>query len=124
MNGEFVFSGRLNRKVEFFENVTSKDQSGESIEVENLLKSRMVHRIDAVGDESAAGDSAYGIGGGRLLALAVCKFQMRFDKDIAAKASRLFIRDFDGDWQVVGPFRLLDSRRRYIELRCRKRGED
>lgn len=112
---EYVFSGQLNRRVGFYENTVSKNDSGESVETEQLLKERFVKRVDAIGSEDEDG---------RLLALAVCRFQMRFDKDIAAKASQLFIRDFDGDWQVVGPFSLLDGRRRYMELKCRKRGED
>jgi hypothetical protein len=49
---------------------------------------------------------------------------MRFDTDIAAKASQLTINDFDGNWDVVGPMRLIDGRKRYMELRCRKRGEN
>jgi len=109
-----VFSGQLNARVEFFENTNTSNDSGEVIESKTSLGFKMTHRIDAVGDED---------NDGRLLGLSVCRFQLRFDAAIFTKASELMITDFDGDWDVVGPARLLDARRRYIELRCRKRGE-
>lgn len=113
---EKVFAGQLNRRVEFFEDTTTVNDSGESLETKSSLGHRMVKRIDAVGNEDD--------NDGRLLGLAVCRFQMRFDPDLAAKATRLTVTDFDGDWDVVSPMKLMEGRRRYMELRCRKRGQD
>lgn len=116
MMEDIVYAGQMNRQVELFENTAATNDSGESISEKSSLGKRMVKRIDALGKEEEAD--------GRLLGLAVCRFQMRFDTEIAAKASQLIVSDFDGDWDVVGPMRLLDGRKRYMELRCRKRGEN
>lgn len=116
MENNLIYSGNLNRYVFIYENTVTKNDSGESIETKALLAERMVERIDAIGRED--------VDDGRLLGLGVCRFRMRFDATIAAKASQLIISDFDGDWDVVGPMALLDGRKRYMELRCRKRGEN
>jgi hypothetical protein len=109
------YSGQLNRRVEFFENTTVKNSSGEPIETEQSLGSKFVERLDAVGNEEEDG---------RLVGLAVCRFRMRFNASIFGKGSALFIRDFDGDWEAAGSPRLLDGRKRYMEFKCRKRGEN
>lgn len=115
MEEGIVYSGQMNHRVEFFENTVESNASGESIATKTPLGAKMVERVDAAGNED---------NDGRLIGLGVCRFRMRFDADIAAKASQLIITDFDGDWDVVGPMRLLDGRKRYMELRCRKRGEN
>lgn len=112
---DVVFSGEMDAQVEFFENTTVKNEFGEAIETRVSLGKRRVKRIDAVGSQDEDGT---------LLGLSVCKFQMRFENIFALKSSTLQIDDFDGTWEVVGPMRLIDTRRRFMELRCRKRGED
>ncbi len=109
------YSGQMNRRVEFFENTTVNNSTGEPIDTENSLGSRFVKRVDAVGGEEEDG---------RLVGLAVCRFQMRYDNAIWAKGSTLFIRDFDGDWEATGSPRLLEGRKRYMEFKCRKRGQN
>lgn len=109
-------SGELNRRIEFFENTTLTNTAGESIETPSTLGKRWAKRVDATGSEDDDG---------RLIGLGVCRFQTRFDAALFAKGSKLFIRDFeDGNWEVAGPPRLMDGRRRYMEFKCRKRGED
>lgn len=108
-----VFAGQMNRRVEFFENTTQKNASGEPIETEVSLGVRFVKRLDANGSEEEEG---------RLVALALCRFQMRFNADLFTKGATLFVRDFDGDWEVIGMPRLLSGRKRYMEVKCRKRG--
>lgn len=111
---ETVRNGEMNSQVEFFENTSTKNQYGESIEEKVSLGKRHVKRIDALGGQETDGT---------VVGLAVCRYQMRYENALAAKASTLEIVDFDGTWEVAGPFRLLEGSRRYMELRCRKRGE-
>lgn len=110
-----VFSGQLNSRVEFFENTSVSNEAGESVVQKTSIGSRMVKRVDALGGEEEDG---------RLIGLQVCRFQMRYDNEIFAKSSTLIVTDFDGDWLVVAPASLLSGRRRYMELKCRKRGEN
>ncbi|WP_435624477.1 phage head completion protein [Flagellimonas sp.] len=107
-------AGEMNAKVEFFENTESINSSGELTDTETTLGTRFVKRTDSNGAEEMDG---------RIVATGVRTFTMRFDATIALKASTLFVRDFDGDWYVFGPIKLLDSRKRYMELNCRKRGD-
>lgn len=114
MANEKVYSGQMNRRVSFYKDVNAKNAQGESINTPTFLSTRFAERIDAVGNDDTDG---------KLLSLAVCRYRMRFDGVIAANASALTIKDFDGDWDVVGPVSLLGGRKRYMELKCRKRGE-
>lgn len=109
------YAGELNARVEIYENDETKNSSGELIDTEVLVVTRNVKRIDGGGSE---------IEEGRLQAIGNRKYQMRYDNTIALKASKLFVRDFDGDWQVFGPVQILGGRNRYMQLNCRKRGED
>lgn len=104
----------MNRRISFYKDVSTRNAQGESINAPTFVSTRFAERIDAIGNDD---------NDGKLLSLAVCRYRMRFDKVIAANASALTIKDFDGDWDVVGPISLLDSRKRYMELKCRKRGE-
>lgn len=108
------FSGEMNVQVEFFENTEAKNASGELVPTEQTLGKKMAKRTDGSGSENLDG---------RLEAMGTRNYQLRFDTNIAARASELFIRDVDGDWQVHGPIQLLDGRNRYMQINCRKRGE-
>ncbi len=114
MNDTRPYSGQMTHRVKFYAPVTEKNVYGEPIETEELVSERFVMRIDGTGNEEEEG---------RLLSLGICTYRMRFDAAIFAGAGKMFVRDFDGDWQVIGKPRLLDGRRRYMELRCRQRGE-
>ena len=109
-----VFSGQMNSLVEFFENTTVKNSAGEAEETRSSLGKRHVQRLDATGSQDQDGT---------VIGLAVCRYRMRYENSIALKASTLEIDDFDGTWEVVGPMQLLEGSRRYMELKCRKRGE-
>jgi hypothetical protein len=111
---KLVYSGQMNAQVEFFEINTTNNAAGEPQETRVSIGKRRVKRIDAVGAQEEDG---------AVLSLAVCRYQMRYESVFALKASQLQIDDFDGTWEVVGPMRLLEGGRRYMELRCRKRGE-
>lgn len=109
-------AGELNRRIEFFENVTVTNTAGEPIETPNSLGKRFAKRVDATGSEDDDG---------RLIGLGVCRFQVRFDATLFTKGSKLFIQDFEnGKWEVAGPPSLMDGRKRYMEFKCRKRGEN
>lgn len=110
------YAGELNRRIEFFENTTATNAAGESVETPVSLGKRFAKRVDATGGEEEDG---------RLIGLGVCRFQVRFDATLFAKGSQLFIKDFEDDqWEVAGPPRLMDGRRRFMEFKCRRRGED
>lgn len=109
-----VYSGQMNAQVKFFEIDTANNAAGEPQETRVSLGKRRVKRIDAIGAQEEDG---------AVIGLAVCRYQMRYENLFAEKASQLEIDDFDGTWEVVGPMRLLEGGRRYMELRCRKRGE-
>ena len=111
---DMVYSGQMNAQVEFFEISTANNAAGEPQETRVSLGKRRVKRIDAAGSQEQDG---------AVIGLAVCRYQMRYENVFAANASSLEIDDFDGTWEVVGPMRLLEGGRRYMELRCRKRGE-
>ncbi len=108
-----LFEGQLNRRVSFYEPVTTKNSQQEAIETPSLIGKFSVKRIDAVGGEEEDG---------RLIGLGVCRYQMRYNSEIFAKASSLFITDDDGDWDIVGPGIKMEGRNRFMELKCRKRG--
>lgn len=111
---KLVYSGQMNAQIEFFENTTVNNAAGEPLETRVSLGKRRAKRLDAIGNQDDEG---------AVTGLAVCTYQMRYENSLAAKASTLEIDDFDGTWEVIGPMRLLEGGRRYMELRCRKRGE-
>lgn len=113
---EIPGAGELNRRIEFFENVTINNTAGEPIDTPSSLGKRWAKRVDAVGSEDDQG---------RLVGLGVCRFQVRFDATLYAKGSKMFIKDFENEnWEVAGPPRILDGMKRYMEFKCRRRGED
>lgn len=109
-----VHSGEMNSQVEFFEITTVKNDSGEPQETRVSLGKRHVKRLDAVGGQEVEGT---------VIGLAVCTYQMRYENVLAAKISTLEVDDFDGTYEVVGPMQLLEGGRRYMQIKCRKRGD-
>ncbi|MEO0573213.1 MAG: hypothetical protein AAF039_16015 [Bacteroidota bacterium] len=111
---DLIFSGNLNRRVGFYHTSSINNDQGESIDAPQLLLTRFAYREDVGGEEELDG---------QLVAMQVCRFFIRFDKVIAANATALFIRDFDGDWDVTS-YGITGSRKRYMELKCVKRGQN
>lgn len=111
---QIVYSGEMNSQVEFFEITTVKNDSGEPQETRVSLGKRHVKRLDAAGSQEVDG---------AVIGLAVCTYQMRYENTLAVKISTLEIDDFDGTYEVVGPMQLLNGNRRYMQIKCRKRGE-
>ena len=114
MEVKYPMAGELNRQIEFLENVAGASSSG-VVNKENLtsLGTMMAKRLGARGNEDSDG---------RLVGVGICRYQMRFDANLFAKSSKLVVRDFDGDWQIIGPPQLLGGRKRYVEITCKKRG--
>lgn len=115
MGQDKVYSGEMTSRVSVYHMVGTKNAQGESIETETFLFKRYAQRTDAVGTDDEDG---------KLIGLAVCRYRFRYDAQMAANASALFIRDFDGDWDVVAPMAIIGNRNRYMELKCSKRGEE
>lgn len=111
---QIVYSGQMNALVEFFEITTVKNDSGEPQETRVSLGKRHVQRLDSSGGQEVDG---------AVIGLAICTYQMRYENALAAKISTLEIDDFDGTYEVVGPMQLLEGGRRYMRIKCRKRGE-
>lgn len=110
------FSGELTRRIEFFEKTWTKNLAGESVPANLSLGKRWAKRIDAAGSEEEDG---------RIIGLGVCRFITRFDATLFSKGGALVILDFENDeWEVSGPPNIIDGRRRYMEFKCRRRGDN
>ncbi len=114
MADKLLGTGDFNRRVEFFEKTYVKNASGESIKTDVSLGNRYVNRIDGVGSQDDDG---------QLLAVAVATFTMWYDPIIAIKASQLIINDGGIEWEIAGPFQMVDSKGRQMKLKCVARGE-
>lgn len=111
---DFPFAGQMTSRVLVLENTTTKSPGGELLEALNEIGTRSARRADRTGNE---------VENASLQGVAFTTFTLRYEEAIAVKASQLVIRDFDGDWQVVAPMAVVGGRRRYMDLKCRKRGE-
>jgi len=106
------FAGLMNREVEFFKNEKQNTDTNERATVAVSLGKKRVQRIDVSGREEEDG---------KIMSLSVCKFILRFDKDVLINGTKYYIQDLDGKYQVnsiniTGP-----GRNRFLELKCSSR---
>jgi hypothetical protein len=106
------YAGLFNREVEFFKMEKQNTPTSERASVPVSLGKKRVQRIDVSGQEEEDG---------KLMSLSVCKFIMRFDRDILINGTKYYIQDLDGKYQVnsiniTGP-----GRNRFLELKCSSR---
>jgi hypothetical protein len=112
---ELTYIGQLNRLVGLYKWTDTKNASSEAVKTPVLIKEVFVKRGDSpVGEDED----------GRLVGLSTCKFVMRYNADVLLNGSKYFIRDEDGDYEVNSVTLINEDlqRKRFIELKCGKRG--
>jgi hypothetical protein len=115
MKERLLGAGEMNRRLEIFEKNYAKGSSGEpKLGDPQSLGHRYANRVDGNGTEEEDG---------QLVGVALAVFTMRYDSALASKATRLIIRDLDGDWEVSSPAEMLGSRARQMKLKCVRYGE-
>lgn len=112
---ETIHAGELNRVVELFTLAYVNQSTNERVKTEQSLGKLRVKRIDVSGTEEEFG---------KLVALSVCKFIMRFNTNVFTQGTKYFIRDIDGDYEVNSVSITGQGRSRFLELKCSSRGED
>ena len=109
-----VFAGQLQDRVEVFKYTSVNNASGEAIKTAVSLGKKWVKRVDISGTEDEDG---------RLVALNVAKFLMRYTSEMMLEGTKYFIRDFDGDYEVNSVAQFGNRRKSFLEIKCSKRGE-
>lgn len=109
-----VFAGEMNSAIEFYRVIPGKNDQGEANDAPTLLSTRMAKRDDMGGQEVQEGKS---------IGQFTRQYHVRYDPEIMVNANQLMIRDFDGDWNVTN-IGLTGSRKRYMTIKCIKRGQD
>jgi len=108
-----IYAGQMTANIDFYKHEPTVSGSGEAVDADVFLKTRMAARVDNSGSVSESGQE---------VAQMVRSYQLRFDPEIAANATALFIRDFDGDYNVQS-VQIVDVKKRYMNLKCLKRGQ-
>jgi hypothetical protein len=107
-----IHAGKMNAAIELYRREPAKNAAGESVATDVLYDTRMAERNDAPGSE---------IEDGKAIGLFRRDYGLRFDPELMVNATQFFVRDFDGDFDVVNVI-LTGSRKRYITLKTVKRG--
>lgn len=111
----YIHVGQLNRKVSLFKNLSTKTNTGEATQEDELVKEVMyAKREDFQGSED---DQQ-----GRVIGLGVVSYTVRFGSDLALNGQQYFIRDFDGDYQINSVELTGQQRDRFLKLKCARRG--
>ncbi|HET8885232.1 MAG TPA: head-tail adaptor protein [Salinimicrobium sp.] len=105
--------GKLNRRVELFKKVEAKQPTGERTHTVESLGKAWVERIEVSGNEDD--------NDGQILSLSVCRFIIRFTRDLLITGPQYFIRDEDGDYEIHST--QIIGRNRFLELKCSRRGQ-
>ena len=114
MQQKFIPAGALNRRVEAFRYTDTSNAQAEAVKSAVSLGYVRVNRRDV-----AQSEDEYG----RLVALSVCRFVMRYREDFLQNGTKYFIRDLDGDYEVTS-VTVLPTRQRnkFLELKTSKIG--
>ena len=107
-------AGELNRVVALYEYSATTNASGEAVKTPVLLGNKFVKRIDAVAGEDDDG---------RLIPLNVCRYIMRYTEALLTEGTKYMVRDVDGDYLVNSVTHYGNERKRFLELKCGKRGD-
>jgi head-tail adaptor len=114
MATDAVFAGQMTSRVEVFKYTSVNNTSGESVKTAVSLGKKWVKRVDVSGSEEEDG---------RLIALNVAKFMMRYTAEMMLDGTKYIIRDFDGDFEVNSVAQFGPRRKSFLEIKCSKRGE-
>lgn len=110
-----IHAGQLNRTVSLFRNVTTKTDTGESIQQDELIKQVMyAKREDFTGSEDDED--------GRVIGLGVVAYIVRFSSDLFVNGQKYFVKDFDGTYQINSIELTGQQKNRFLKLKCTRRG--
>jgi len=111
-----IYIGQLNRSVEIFLYIDVTTSTGEAVKTPQSYGQKFAKRINPQGGEELDG---------RLVPLGVCRFIIRYNLHILDNGTKYFVRDLDGDWEINSVAEVEgdnSQRRRFMELKCTKRG--
>lgn len=111
---DHIHAGELNRVVDLYSKTYVNQGTNERVKQDTRIRQMRAKRIDVTGSE---------VEQGKLVALSVCKFLVRYDNDVLVNGSKYFIRDIDGDYEVNSVSITGPGRNRFLELKCSSRGD-
>lgn len=111
---DVVYAGEMTSRIEFFEKSKVRSASGALVDGEPV--SLGVYSAKRIGGLPNTEEE------GRLLDVSMVRYQMRFIPALFAKGGDMTLNDFDGEYQVIGAPKLMTGRKRYMEVKCTKRG--
>lgn len=106
--------GNLNTRVELYKWTTVKEATGEGKKTLTTLGKRWVERRDVSGSEDEEG---------KMVALSVTRYIMRYESDLLNNGHEYVIKDQDGDFEINSVTLVGVQRNKFIELKCSKRSE-
>ena len=115
MSFKKIYAGQFNRRVEMFVEQKTDDATGERTLQYVSQGKRWAYRKDTKTTQDEQG---------QLVGLSMVEYVIRYNAEIMQNGLVYIIRDFDGDFDVVGPPQLVGEgrgRKRYIILKCEKR---
>jgi head-tail adaptor len=111
----YIHPGQLNRKISLWRYTTTKTDTGESTQAEELIKDVVyAKREDHQGSEDD--------NDGRIIGLGVAAFTVRFTDDLFMNGQKYFVKDFDGIYQINSVELTGQQRNRFLKLKCTRRG--
>ncbi len=112
---KWPMAGEMTSRIEFFEKTVVKSASGTLVRADEPVSLGVfpAKRID--GNPKAEED-------GRVLDVSEIRYQMRFAAELFDRGGDLTVKDFDGEYQVIGSPKVMTGRRRYMEIKCTQRG--
>jgi len=113
MVGDNIHSGQLNYLVEILEKTHTQNSANES----EITLVRIGQRFAKRSDDSVKDDDA----DGRVISMNTTSYIFRYEPFLIEKKSALVVRDFTGDYQVVGAEIVGNGRKRFVELKGIKR---
>lgn len=108
-----VHAGQLDRKVELYKYTTTKNDAGDTIQVETFVANLYAKRDDSPGSEDDDD--------GRVIGLGNVAFTMRLRKDIFTEIQSYMVQDFDGLFQVYS-IELTGQKNSFMILKTQRRG--
>ena len=108
-----IHSGELNYQVEVFKKTYSKNSTGESVTDLVSIGKRFVKRSEST-PKSDDDD-------GRVRSENTASFIFRFESQYFNHGTNLVVRDFTGDYEVVGIEVVGYGRKRFLEFKTHKR---
>jgi head-tail adaptor len=108
--GKLIYIGDMDRKVGVYQYTDVKTTTGETAKTEVLLKNTWA-KAEEVSSSESEEEKVYLIN--------VRNYTIRYNETIYQSGQEMFIRDLDGDYNVIGV--QLQGRKAFLKLKCLKR---